>query len=446
MKNIRVNSYRIASTIFPRIKKYDEIFWEEYDLIERARGWGKTELEEYQLEQLRHLVKYAYEKTPFYKRIFDEYGIVPKDIQSFDDYKKIPVIRKADVVEYLEEIRALPKRRCVSVTTGGSTGTITKIYINPQVNRMKRQAYVWHSFHEGGYYFGDKIGILRGKVLGDRNIQYDPGEKIMYFNSMKMTEKNIKLYLEEMQRAKIKHLRAYPSAAEMLAKYIEETGMHFNEDGVLKTVFTSSETLLPNTRRLIEKNMHVKVVDLYGNSEQIGFIAQCKSGHYHEYMTHSYLEYEPVNDKYHNIIGTGFINNAFPLLRYSTEDLAVLSEQTGCCCGKKGKQIKRVAGRWAQKNLIIGREGNKMNLTAVNTHADIFKNIYKIQFVQKEQGRMILNVMPKKEYSDRDRQNVYKEFSARLGPTFELEIRETNDFIYTHRGKSKLLVQELDLD
>jgi len=59
-------------------------------------------------ERLQELVAYAYEKTKFYRRKFDEADVKPSDIQTIDDLKKLPLIED-------DEIRNAPLEDKLSV-------------------------------------------------------------------------------------------------------------------------------------------------------------------------------------------------------------------------------------------------------------------------------------------------------------------------------------------
>lgn len=448
LHNIKQKSYRDITTKIKGIREYNDLFWRTYDMLKESKSWSIWQFREYQLQKLKMIIYYAYENTKYYRRLFDEYGWSPRKFQDFQDIRMIPIITKDILKENLNELRAIPIHNCVAVTTGGTTGIPTKLFLDARNTEAIRLAFVWHSFHEGGYYFGDKIAVLRGKVIGDGDIYNDPKYGILYCSSMNMSEENMKKYLYEIQKFGAKHIRAYPSAAELLAKYIMDTGIRFNEDGKIKTLFTSSETLTTDVQRLIEEQMHVKVMDLYGNCEQIGMIGQCKKGHYHEYMCHSYLEYlddedMPIKSGRGRIIGTGFINPAMPLIRYETGDLALLDENAMKRCANRQKKICGIVGRRRQDEYLIGKDGNLVNYVAINTHADIFDNIYRIQLIQEQKGRVKINVMPGKGYTRIDHVNIYQEFKKRLGGTFELEVNETEEFEYTPRGKSKFLIQKL---
>ena len=54
----------------------------------------REELEKRQLEDLREIVKFAYDNAPYYKRSFDEAGVKPEDIKSLKYIQKFPFINK----------------------------------------------------------------------------------------------------------------------------------------------------------------------------------------------------------------------------------------------------------------------------------------------------------------------------------------------------------------
>ena len=443
--------YKNIYSIIFETKKYDNIFWDTYNFSLKSKNWSYDKLRRYQLYQLKKLVIFAYENTKYYKKLFDEYGFNPYTIRSFKEINKLPILTKEDIKANYKDLIAMPNRKLEYLTTGGSTGMPMGFYVEKNVTYNKINGFVWRSYNEGDYYFGDKIATLRGNVTGKENFKYSEEAHELLLSSFHLTEENMKKYLELMEKYKVKHIRAYPSAAEILANYILKNNIEFNSKGRIKTLFTSSETLSTEQRKLIEKSMNLKVVDHYGNSEGSVIISQCKCGHYHEYMEYGYTEYlneegKHINDGQARVITTGFSNYAMPLIRYDTGDIAELIKGQKCDCGMEHRVVNRIVGRWKSENLIVGTEGNLISLSALNTHTGIFDNVYRIQYVQKEIGKMILNIMPNDKYTDKDRKRIYEEYKLKFGDDVEFILNETDEFEYTQRGKFKLLVQELDIN
>ncbi|PKL55047.1 MAG: CoF synthetase, partial [Methanomicrobiales archaeon HGW-Methanomicrobiales-6] len=58
------------------------IYRKTYALLKRSRRWSPEELAAYQAQALSRLLEHAYENVPYYRRVFQERGLVPGDIQA----------------------------------------------------------------------------------------------------------------------------------------------------------------------------------------------------------------------------------------------------------------------------------------------------------------------------------------------------------------------------
>lgn len=81
-----------------------------------------------QSARLLKMVRTAYENVPFYKKKFDEMGLLPGDIHSIDDIGKLPFTLKTDLRDnYPFGLFAVPQSELVRIhassgTTGKQTG------------------------------------------------------------------------------------------------------------------------------------------------------------------------------------------------------------------------------------------------------------------------------------------------------------------------------------
>lgn len=89
-----IDTVRYIYYIIPLPIRYDKGFRDMYNFLKESQWWGKEKLEEYQMQQLKKLLNHAYENVPYYHRVFDDRRLKPKDIQDFDDFKKLPVLTK----------------------------------------------------------------------------------------------------------------------------------------------------------------------------------------------------------------------------------------------------------------------------------------------------------------------------------------------------------------
>src|SRR4030043_2007188 len=68
---------------------YGSVFRETYAFLQESQWWSREKLEEYQIQQLSTLLNHAYSNVPYYRRVFDERALKPKDIQNIDDLAKL---------------------------------------------------------------------------------------------------------------------------------------------------------------------------------------------------------------------------------------------------------------------------------------------------------------------------------------------------------------------
>ena len=68
-----------------------------YEYLQKSQWYGRDHLQELQLDEIKKLLRHAYEQTPFYRRTFEELGATPDDIKSLDDFRRLPIIDK-DVI------------------------------------------------------------------------------------------------------------------------------------------------------------------------------------------------------------------------------------------------------------------------------------------------------------------------------------------------------------
>ena len=85
---------------------------------------NRKKLRELQLERLRHIVAYAYDNVPMYKRRFDEIGLKPSHIRTLKDIELIPYTTKDDLRDnYPFGLFAVPMKKIVRLhASSGTTG------------------------------------------------------------------------------------------------------------------------------------------------------------------------------------------------------------------------------------------------------------------------------------------------------------------------------------
>tara|TARA_B100000315_G_C14478947_1_gene541977 strand:- start:259 stop:762 length:504 start_codon:yes stop_codon:yes gene_type:complete len=113
--------WRVKLTIDVR-KKLDQLLQSQY--------WPLHKIQELQKDKLDRLITHAYNTVPYYKNVFDNRGLRPKNIQDFSDLKKIPILKKQNLRESLNELisKQNNSNELYLNSTGGSTGIPVKVY------------------------------------------------------------------------------------------------------------------------------------------------------------------------------------------------------------------------------------------------------------------------------------------------------------------------------
>lgn len=435
---------------------YFFIFLRTYLFLKRSQKWSKEKLKLYQTTKLHALINHAYRNVPYYTRLFDENGIKPEDIKELPDLHKIPFLTKKLVRENLDDLKArnYPDESFEYVTTGGSTGIPLGFYYEKGKSRAIEWAFMKTQWDRVGYHFFDKCVYLKGTVIKTPELsniwEYSFFHRWLILSSYHLTEENILTYIDKIRNFKPKYIQAYPSSITIIAKYMKNKNIPPIEG--LKAVLCGSENMYPGQRELIEETFGCRLYSWYGHAERVILGGECEcSENYHIFP--EYGIFEVVDNEGHEItdsnkegylVGTSLTNFVMPLIRYRTDDLALV-DQKSCSCIRNYPLIHDVKGRWVQE-FIIAPQNRKISLTAMNMHSDLFDNVEQYQFYQDQVGEITLNIIPGSKYSQNDQNRIYSELSNKLGNDVTLLIKTVEQISRTPSGKQMFLIQRLPIN
>ena len=436
--------------------RYGKVFRDTYAFLQESQWWSKEQLEEYQLEQLSKLLKHAYENVPYYRRVFDERGLKPRDIQDFNDFKKLPFITKEEIRNNFSNFIAqnYPKKRFKYVKTGGcSTGVPFEFYEEKKISDIIEWAFIYTQWQRVGFRMDDRKAALRGNVLyltgKNKFWEFDPINKDLIFSSFHMNDENLPKYIKKFRKFKPDFIWAYPSAVTILAKFMEKNNIEPFEG--LKALLCGSENLYPWQRKLLEKVFQCRVYSWYGQKEKVVLAAECEhSNYYHICPEYGITE---LVDKDGNeiteeggigeIVGTGFYNFVMPFIRYKTRDFAVYTRKK-CECGRNYRLLEKIEGRL--QDFMVAKNGHLISLITIRVDADVFDNMKQFQFYQDTKGELVLNVVKGDGYSERNTEYIKRAFYKRLGNDMHLELRFVDNIPRIQSGKYMFLIQKLPIE
>ena len=420
--------------------------------VREAQWWSAEQAQHYQLDQVRRICSLAYERSPFYRRSFDEAGLHPSALASLDDLAKLPTIDRQTLNDHARDMCSVPwpPANADFVATGGTGGSPLQFYINADRSATEF-AYLVGTWERAGYALGSSIAVLRGQVvpLRDDGIHHahDPLLRHHYYSSFHMTEEQMARYVEHMCRLAPSFLHVYPSSADQLVRFIERSGCRSPK---LRAVLAESEIVYPDQRRRAERILGCRYFSCYGHTEKLVLACECeRSSRYHVWPTYGYFELldedaRPVTTpgRRGEIVGTGFINTVVPFIRYRTGDFATYVASRCEDCGRDHSIIEDIRGHRTQEMLVM-RDGSQVSWTALNMHDDTFDNVRQFQFYQDAPGQALLRIVPATGFSPEDESRIRANLDRKLDGRLRLDIQCVEAIPLSPRGKAIYIDQTI---
>jgi phenylacetate-CoA ligase len=411
--------------------------------INNRYSYDHDEMMQIRDNRLSSFINFASRYVPYYKDIFQREKIHPDDIQSINDLKILPIITKGDVKnnwnlflpENINEINYHISR------TSGTTGSGLKVAITRDASQEVWAVILrfrkWHGLQSDVWsaHFGGREIVAKQQDYPPYWRYNIPGKQII-FSGYHMNERSLEDYVKEIIKRKIEWIHGYPSLIALLANYIVDHNIKI--ENIVKWVTTGSENLLPHQRNIIRIAFNVTPRQQYGLTELVAHFSECEYGRFHVDEDFSAVEFiRNDEDNSYKIIGTNFSNYAMPLIRYETNDLAIIAKS--CECGRPGRVVDKIDGR--HEDYIVLKDGTRHGRIA-----GIFKfmeNIKEAQIYQKEPGKVIIKIVPSSNYSKKDddmlKENLKQRYHGKLDITFE----HKDKIERTKSGKLRFVVSEI---
>lgn len=315
----------------------------------------RSELEALQLERLKYIVKYCYERVPFYRNRFDEIGLKPEDIKSFQDMDKIPFTTKEDIRDnYPFGLFAVPQKQIVRMhASSGTTGKPTVVgYTRNDLNiwsdLVARLCMAAGATDEDIAQISFGYGLFTG-ALGLHYGLEKIGASIVPASSGN-TEKQVMLLKDFGATV----LVATPSYALHIGEVVRDMG-YTPDDLSLRLGLFGSEGCTEEMRSAVEESLGIFATDNYGMSELMGpgVSGDClyRTG-MHIAEDHFYPEIVDRNTlkpleggEIGELVITTLTKEGFPLLRYRTKDITRIDYSPTCPCGRTTARMAKIMGR-----------------------------------------------------------------------------------------------------
>lgn len=416
--------------IFPYVeKKKKRSTCDFLSKLSRSETFSSPELESFQWERIKFILNHAYENTAFYRKKLQDESIHPSDIKSFEDFKRIPTITRDDLNNHLEQLLAnniLEKNRHFA-TTGGSTGVATRFARDNFCLSIKKASEyrfnMWAGWNPGekilAYWpamtdFSDSPprGILKSSLY-TRYLKLFAG---------KLNEKVLSEHLKYYNKFQPHLIRAFPSALQKFAEYIENSAKRPLSP---KAIICVGEPLLNHQRTLFSKTFNCDVFNCYVSRECGNIACECqKHSGLHIAEELIYLEIENKGKgEIGEILLTDLWNIGMPFIRYRIQDAASW-ETSECSCGKKHKKIGINAARLSDF-LISPVDGSYISGSSL-THYLLAEGprVGRVKIIQDAADHIQVQLVGTAELN----KNAEKHIRSRLDTIFKAKMRV--DFVY----------------
>ena len=321
---------------------------------EQIRAW--------QSERLVKTVRHVWDNVPFYRKRMEESGVTPDDIRGVEDLHKLPFITKDDLREcYPYGLLAVDLKDCVRIhSTSGTTGKrVVAFYTQNDID-------LWNdccarAIVAAGGTEDDVVQVCYGYGLFTGGAGLDGGSHKMGALTLPMSSGNTDRQLMFMTDLGATILCCTPSYASYLAECVVERGLR--DQIKLKSGIFGAEAWTEEMRRDIENKLGLKAYDIYGLTEISGpgvaFECSEQNG-MHINEDHFIAEIiNPVTGEVlpdgekGELVFTSITKEAFPLLRYRTRDIAILSREK-CSCGRTFVKMSKPMGRSDDMLIVKG--------------------------------------------------------------------------------------------
>ena len=320
------------------------------------------ELQKLQSERLKEQVKHVYENVAPYRKKMDEMGIKPEDINGIEDLHKLPFITKDDLRdEYPYGYVAVPLDECVRIqSTSGTTGRrVVAFYTQEDIE-------VWEdccarAIVAAGGSNKDVCHVCYGYGLFTGGPGLNGGSHKVGCLTLPMSSGNTERQLQFMEDLGSTIICCTPSYALNLGEAIKEKGI--KDKLKLKAGIFGAEPWTEEMRHDIEDALGIKAYDIYGLTEISGpgvsFECEAQAG---MHIQEDHFIAEIIDPDTGEVLPEGSVGElvfscitkkAFPLLRYRTRDLCILTREK-CSCGRTHVRMKKPTGRSDDMMVIKG--------------------------------------------------------------------------------------------
>ena len=415
--------------------------------LESSQWLSAVELRELQSHRLKRQLEYAQREVPYYRRLFDQHGVRPAQINSLRDFALIPYLDKETIRRHADALR--PDTRLAGtqrMSTGGSTGTPVAVFVDREraafTDAVRMRAHRWFGVDTGVReiaLWGSPIELGRQGIVRDVRDWFVNSRFLPAFN---MGEKQMADYADFIQRYRPAKMYGYASAFYLMAEYLKNK--NWRSPAELKVIFATAEPLYDFQRKLVEEIFNCAVAMEYG-ARDAGLLAnECPKGGLHIPSEGILIEIDsPDVNGLGEIVVTNLYSSAMPIIRYRTGDMGRLLDGT-CACGRALPRLESVEGR--RTDFLVTPSGRLLHALAIIYPLRETASIKQFQVIQEAVDEVKIFVVPAASFSSEDRGLFVKKAQSVLGAGVHITLETVPAIAPLASGKYRYVISKIAQD
>ncbi len=414
--------------------RYGGVFQDYLETLKRTEYLPAAQLRQLQSVELDRLRQFVSLHVPHYRK----HG--PAALTTKDQIRERPEDFMADTFS---------RGALIPWHTSGTTGKPLTVYYSREAMR-KMWAFVELYRNTAGVAKDQRRGQFTGKMIvpprqsASTKIFWrrDLANHALLLSTVHLLPENLPHYAAALERFRPVYLSGYPSAMYVLAEYYWQSGRPAPR---LKAALTSAETLLDHQRHAIEEVFATRVFDQYGQAEMQSFWYECEAGRMHAHPLAGVTEIlrpdgtTAAPGEMGEVVLTGLVNYAMPLVRYRVGDTARLATES-CPCSRGMPVIEEIGGRL--DDFVYTRE--RGFLGRLDPVLKGVRNIIESQLEQESLDVLRVRFVPAARFTAEDLRMLENNLRARVGRSIHLEFECTDCIPRSANGKFRFVISRLD--
>ena len=323
---------------------------------------SREQIHAWQEERFLKTFHRVWKNNAYYRQKMIDAGLSDKDVTSLADLQKLPFLTKDDLREaYPFGLMSAPLSDCVRIhSTSGTTGKRVIAFYTENDLALWDDICARAIVAAGGTR-DDIVQVCYGYGLFTGGMGLHGGAQKVGCLTLPMSSGNTDRQLQFMEDLGTTILCCTPSYAAYLAETIHERGL---ADRIhLKAGIFGAEAWTEEMRHSIEASLGLKAYDIYGLTELSGpgvaYECEAQTGmhinedHFiAEIIDPATGEVLPYGEK-GELVFTSITKEAFPLIRYRTKDICILTNEK-CACGRTFVKMCKPMGRSDDMLIVKG--------------------------------------------------------------------------------------------